>query len=212
MSVGAPVEIGLVASLSRPGGNMTGISFEGDSVTYAKRLQLLKEIVPTLSRVFVLGARGDPNVPFALKALTEQVPPMGVQLVPVELGSSADLEAAFAEMQRQRAEAMVVIAGLLTLNLQQRIADLAQTAHLPLCHSFRSAALAGALLSFGPDLRAMWRQGARMVAKIIAGQKPADIPVEQPSKYELVVNLKTARSLGLTVPTTITGRADEVID
>lgn len=181
LSVGAPVEIGLVASLSHPGGNMTGITFEAATDTYAKRLQLLKEIVPKLSRVGVLGARGDSNLPFALKTLNDQAPLSRVQIIAVEFSSSLDLDAAFRELQRQDAEALIVVAGALTSNLRKPIVDMALTARLPSCHGFREAVEAGGLISLGPDLSAIARQGARIVAKIIAGAKPADIPVEQPN-------------------------------
>lgn len=212
VSVGAPVDIGLVKSLAKPGGNMTGVTFEAAQETYAKRLQLLTELVPGLSRVAILAAAGDPNVAFAMESLKRSAPGLGVSITPIELKSVDDLERAFDEMKRTRMQAVLVVAGYLTYTSIKKTADLALANHLPSCHGFKEAAAAGGLISLGPDLVALGRQGARLVDKIIRGEQPADIPVEQPDRYVMDINLKTARSLGLVVPPSLLAGADQVIE
>jgi putative tryptophan/tyrosine transport system substrate-binding protein len=212
VSVGAPVEIGLVHSLAHPGGNMTGLTFEAATETYAKRLQILKEIVPDLKHVAVLRAVGDPNVEFAMTSLDRAAPELGVTLVPVDLKSTDDLEPAFAKIRNSEAEALLAIAGALTFTVGPEIANRALAARLPLCSPFRETVIAGGLVSLGPDYLVMTRQAAAQIDKIIKGTSPAEIPVEQPARYELYINLKTARLLNLTIPPTLLARADEVIE
>jgi putative ABC transport system substrate-binding protein len=212
VGVGAPVEIGLVQSLAHPGGNMTGTTFEAATETYGKRLQILKEIVPDLKRAAVLRAVGDPNVGFAMTSLDRAAPELGVTLVPVDIKSANDLEPAFATIKKSEVGALLPIAGALTFTLDTEIADRGLAAHLPLCSPFRDTAIAGGLVSLGPDLVTMNRQAAAQIDKIIKGTSPADIPVEQPTRYELYINLKTARLLNLTIPPTLLARADEVIE
>jgi putative ABC transport system substrate-binding protein len=212
VSVGAPVEIGLVQSLAHPGGNMTGISFEAATKTYGKRLQILKEILPDLKRAAVLRAVGDPNVGFAMTSLNQVAPQLGVVLVPVDIKSADDVEDAFTKIKNNEAEAILAIAGALTFNVGAEIADRALATHLPFCSAFKETVIAGGLVSLGPDIPAMTRQAAAQIDKIIKGAKPADIPVEQPTRYELYINLKTARSLNLTIPPSLLARADEVIE
>jgi putative tryptophan/tyrosine transport system substrate-binding protein len=211
-AVGAPVDIGLVESLSHPGGNMTGITFEAASETYGRRLQLLKEIQPNLSRVAVLRAVGDPNVQFAMTALESSAPILGITLAVVDISSADELTTAFAEMQRTEAEAVLVVAGALMYSSGKKIADLALAHRLPSCHAFKDTVLAGGLISLGPDLVAIGRQAASLVDKVLRGARPAELPVQQPERYEVHVNLKTAKALGLTVPPTLLARADEVIE
>ena len=191
---------------------MTGTTFEPATETYGKRLQILKEIVPDLKRVAVLGAMGDPNVEFAMTSLDRAAPELGVTLVPVDIGSGAELEIAFTKIKDSEAGAVLAIAGGLTWTVDAEIADRALGAHLPLCSAFRETVLAGGLVSLGPDISAMARQAAAQIDKIIKGAKPADIPVEQPTRYDLYVNLKTARQLNLIIPPTLLARADEVIE
>ena len=212
VSVGAPVDIGLVESLARPGGNMTGITFEAATETYAKRLQLLKEIMPELSRVAVLQAKGDPNVKFAMTSLEAAAPLLDAQLLPVAVGSPNELAGAFEEMKRSQSEALIVIAGLFTIINTRQIADLALTHRLPSCHPFKETVAMGGLIGLGPDIGEMWRQAAGFVDKIIRGAQPRDLPVQQPTRYELAVNLKTAKELGLVLPPSILARADHVIE
>lgn len=212
LSVGAPVDIGLVQSLAHPGGNMTGVTFEAATDTYAKRLQMLKEIVPSLERVAVLGARGDPNVSFAMVSLEKAAPAMNVELMPVYVESANGLPIAFDQMQRSRVSGLIVVAGLLTSINSKMVAELSLTHRLPSCHGFRESVVAGGLISLGPDLFAIARQGAVYLDKIIRWAKPADLPVEQPDRYEIYINLKTARTLDLEVPAPLLARADEVIE
>jgi putative tryptophan/tyrosine transport system substrate-binding protein len=212
VSVGAPVEIGLVESLSRPGGNMTGITFEAATETYAKRLQILKEIVPKVNRVAVLQAQGDANVKFAMASLEGAAPNLGIQLSPIPIGSSSDIAAAFDEMRQSQSEALIVIAGLLTYRNGQQIADLTLAHHLPSCHAFRETVAMGGLVSLGPDILAIWRQAAGYIDQIIRGSQPRELPVQQPTRYELAINLKTAKALGLTLPPSLLAGADVVIE
>jgi putative ABC transport system substrate-binding protein len=211
VSVGAPVEIGLVQSLAHPGANMTGITFEAAKETYAKRLQILKEIVPDLKRVAVLRAVGDPNVGFAMTSLDREAPKLGVTLVSVEIGSADDLETAFVKAENSEVQALLAIAGALTFTVGAEIAGRALASHLPLCSPFRETVMAGGLVSLGPDYVAITRQATAQIDKIIKGTTPADIPVEQPTRYELYINLKTAGLLNLTIPPSLLARADEVI-
>ena len=212
ISVGAPVDIGLVKSLAKPGGNMTGIAFEAAEETYAKRLQLLKEIVPGASYVAILGAAGDPNYAFAMTSLKQSAPSLGVSITPIEIKSADELGQAFDEMKRAQVQAVLVVAGYLTYSTIKKTADLALSYHLPSCHGFKEAAPAGGLISLGPALVSLGRQASRLVDKIIRGERPADIPVEQPNRYVMSINLKTARLLGIVVPPSLIARADEVIE
>jgi putative ABC transport system substrate-binding protein len=212
ISVGAPVDIGLVQSLAHPGGNMTGTTFEATSETYAKRLQLLNEVLPHLSRVAVLGASDDPNFPFAMQSLRQSAPALQVSVTPIQFSSAESLGSAFNEMKVARSEGLIVVAGSLTYSNNTAIASLALAQGLPSCHGFREAVAEGGLLSLGPDLRVLARQSARLVDKILKGAEASDLPVEQPDKYVLSINLKTAKALGLSVPPALLARADEVIE
>jgi putative tryptophan/tyrosine transport system substrate-binding protein len=212
LSVGAPVEVGLVQSLSRPGGNMTGITFEAATETYGKRLQLLKEIVPNLRNVAVLAAEGDANVTFAMQSLDQAAPELGVTLTRFGFRPDDDLAAQFRQMEQSDAEGLIVIAGALTYVKGSEIAELALAHRLPSCHAFYETVRAGGLVSLGPDIPAQAQQAAVYIDKIIHGAKPADLPVQQPAKYQLAINLKTAKALGLTIPLPLIARADEVIE
>jgi putative ABC transport system substrate-binding protein len=212
ISVGAPVDIGLVQSLARPGGNMTGVAFEAASETYAKRLQLLKEILPGLSRVGVIGAEGDPNFPFAMMSLEKSAPSLGVALTPLDVSSADDLASAFQRVKLDRLEAVIVVAGAFTYENSKVIAGLALSNDVPSCHGFKETVADGGLISLGPDLRALARQGASLVDKIIKGARPADLPVEQPTRYVTSINVKTAKALGLNISPALLATADEVID
>ena len=212
ISVGAPVDIGLVESLARPGGSMTGTTFEAASETYGKRLQMLKDILPELSRVAVIGARGDPNFPFAMMSLNKSTALLGVALTVLEIGTADDLSSAFDQIKRDRLEAAIVVAGAFTYANGKSIADLALANGVPSCHGFKETVAAGGLISLGPDLMALARQGASLVDKIIKGARPADLPVEQPTRYVTSINLKTAKTLGLSIPPALLASADEVIE
>jgi putative tryptophan/tyrosine transport system substrate-binding protein len=191
---------------------MTGTTFEAAAETYGKRLQILKEIVPALKRAAVLRAVGDPNVRFAMNSLDEAASELGVAIVPIDIKSADDLETAFAEIKNSEVGAALAIAGALTFQVSPEIADRALAARLPLCSPFRETVMAGGLVSLGPDYAAMTRQAAAQIDKIIKGAKPADIPVEQPARYDLYINLKSARLLNLSIPSTLLARADEVIE
>jgi putative tryptophan/tyrosine transport system substrate-binding protein len=212
VSVGAPVDIGLVETLAHPGGNMTGTTFEATSETYAKRLQILKEILPDLSRVAVLGAIDDPNFPFAMQSLTPSAPALDVSITPIRFGSAEGLGSAFKEMNAARSEGLIVVSGSLTYSNNAAIAALALAQGLPSCHGFREAVAEGGLISLGPDLRILARQSARLVDKILKGARAGDLPVEQPDRYVMSVNLKTARALGLSLPASMIAAAEEVIE
>jgi putative tryptophan/tyrosine transport system substrate-binding protein len=211
ISYGFPVEEGLVQSLAQPGGNMTGITAEAATETNGKRLQILKEIVPGLKRVAVLGAVYEPHLVW-MTSLNLAARELGLTLVPVDFGSAGDLETAFADMKKGESEALIVLGGAVVIAFAKQIADLAIAAHLPSCYIIRDGVMAGGLVSFGPDRLAMARPAAAQIDKIIKGTSPADIPVEQPTRYELCINLKTARLLNLTIPPSLLALADEVIE
>jgi putative ABC transport system substrate-binding protein len=212
LSVGDPVRVGLVTSLSHPGGNMTGIAFEAASETYGKRLQLLKEIVPGLRVAGVLRAAGDANLINAMESFERAAPALNVTLRPFDVKTAEDLNQAFATMRKDGIQGVTVIAGAFTYAHGRQIAQLALTHRVPSSHAFRETVAAGGLISLGPDLVEMSRQAAVLVARILKGAKPGDIPVEQPARYEIYINLKTARTLGLTVPPSLLLRADQVIE
>ena len=212
ISIGFPVEGGYVQSLAHPGGNMTGITTEAASETNGKRLQLLKEIVPDLNRVAVLRDVDNRSAQFEWTALDQAARELGLTLVFVDVKSADELETAFAGMKKSKAEALFVYRTALTFVAGKQIADLAIAAHLASCHSFREAVMAGGLVSLGPDRLAMIRPAAAQIDKIIRGTSPGEIPVEQPTRYELCINLKTARLLNLTIPPLLLARADELIE
>ena len=211
ISIGFPVELGLVQSLAHPGGNMTGMTAEAALETPTKRLQILKEIVPELKRVAVLRPVDDPAfVEEALQDLAARE--LGVTLLPVGIKSADDLEAAFASIKKDGTQAVMPTRSSLTFDLGKEIADLALAAGLPSCYPFRQAVMTSGLVSLDPDRLAMTRPAAAQIDKIIKGTNPADIPVEQPSRFELYINMKTAHLLGLTIPPSLLARADEVIE
>jgi putative tryptophan/tyrosine transport system substrate-binding protein len=207
-----PVGAGLVASLARPGGNVTGISSDTGQEIYGKRIELLKEISPNLSRVGILG-----NPDFApnqarLTSMREATQALGLALVPAEARGLDALEQAFATMVRERAQVLVVLSDGVLFNCRGQIGVMAVRNRLPAISVVREYAEAGLLLTYGPDLPDLFRRSAALVDKIFKGAKPADLPVEQPTKFELVINLKTAKALGIIVPPTLLTRADEVIE
>ncbi|MFY9836395.1 MAG: ABC transporter substrate-binding protein [Xanthobacteraceae bacterium] len=212
LAVGAPVDIGLVQSLNHPGGNMTGVTFEAAIETYAKRLQILTQIVPNLERVAVLRTIGDPNVTFAMKSVLQAAPALKVSLQLVDIKSADELPNAFETMKSLNSQALLVISSAVTYGASKQIAELAYSHHLPSCSPFREEVAAGGLVSLGPDMGVMAEQGADLVNKIINGAKPSDLPVEQPSRYEMFVNNRTARAFELSLPESFLGRADQVIE
>jgi putative ABC transport system substrate-binding protein len=208
VAVGDPVGAGFIASLARPGGNITGLTSEASREVQAKNLTLLKEIVPRLSRVGLLGQVLSQDGSAALESAARQ---LDVALEVVDNRSPDDFEGAFAAMVGKRVGAVIVGGGPLTYMRRQQIADLALKHRLPAIHVLNEFAQAGLLMSYGPNLPEMYRRAASYVDKILRGAIPADLPVEQPTKFELVINLRTAKALGLTIPQSLLLRADEVI-
>ena len=202
------VGAGLVASHARPAGNTTGISILSTQLNL-KRLELLKEIAPKVSRVAALW---DPTTGASqLKAMEVAARSMTVQVQVLEVRSSADFEGAFRAAKKERAGALNVLASPLLASYSTTIIDLAARSRLPAIYQWREHAEAGGLMSYGPNLLETWRQTGLLVGKVLKGAKPADLPVEQPTKFELVINLKTGKALGLTIPPSLLARADEVI-
>jgi ABC-type uncharacterized transport system substrate-binding protein len=213
ISIGFPVELGLVQSLAHPGGKMTGIASEAALEINGKRLQILREILPNLKRVAVLRDVADQMAAgLEWAALDQAARELGLTLMPADIKSADELETAFAGMKKSGAEALFVTRTALLANAGKQIADLAIAAHLPSCEPFGRMVIAGGLVSLDADRLAMTRPAAAQIDKIIKGTSPADIPVEQPTKFELVINLKTAKALGLTVPPSLLALADQVIE
>jgi putative ABC transport system substrate-binding protein len=211
LGVGDPVGAGLVQSLSRPGGNVTGTSGVAVAVV-AKSLQLLTEVVPQISRVAVLSNPANRVFQAQLVKETEAAGrTLRVELQLVEARSAGDLDSAFRAMSSQGAGAVLVLSDPVFTIHRARIVELAAKARLPAMYGIREAAEAGGLMSYGPDYVELGRRTATYVDRILKGAKPADLPIEQPTKFELVVNLKTAKALGLVVPPSVLGRADTVI-
>jgi ABC-type uncharacterized transport system substrate-binding protein len=207
-----PVSAGLVASLARPGGNVTGLAVDAGGEILGKRFELLKETLPNLSR---LGILFNPDVALTRTrqtSIAETARALGLTLVPVEARGPDALEEAFAIMVRERAQAFVMQGDSVLFNSRGQIAEMALRNRLPAASIQRELAEAGFLLTYGADIRDLYRRSAVFVDKIFKGAKPADLPVEQPTKFELVINLKTAKALGVEVPTSLLQRADEVIE
>jgi putative ABC transport system substrate-binding protein len=203
---------GLVASLARPGGHVTGLSILTPELT-GKRLELLKELVPTLSRVALLSNPENPHRRLEFEWAQLAAPPLGLRLQLVGLADPPnDLPNAFSAMTGERVGAFVVLGDPLLLPHRTRIADLAVTNRLPTASDRREYVEAGCLVSYGANQHDLHRRAAYYVDKILKGAKPAELPVEQPTKFELVINLKTAKALGLTIPPSVLARADEVIE
>jgi putative ABC transport system substrate-binding protein len=208
---GDPIAEGLVASLPRPGGNITGMSYMSPELA-PKRLQLLKEVLPALSRVAILWNPTIPTSARVMRETEEAARTLGTEVLPVEARNASELDSAYSLVALQRPDALIVVQDFLTLSHRGQIADFAIRNGLPSVHSGREFALAGGLMSYGPDLADLIRRAAGHVDKILKGAKPADLPVEQPTKFEFVVNLRTARALGLIIPPTLLTTANEVIE
>jgi ABC-type uncharacterized transport system substrate-binding protein len=210
---GDPVTSGLVTSLARPGGNVTGLSnLRPDLV--GKCLEQLKQAVPGVSHVAVLwqpGGRRERTEKDMLKEAEVAGRALGVRLQFVEARGPADFDRAFSDTTRARAGALTVLPSTMLNNERRRLVDLAAKNRLPTVYALREAVDVGGLMSYGPNGADMYRRAATYVDKILKGAKPGDLPVEQPTKFELVINLKTAKALGLTIPPSVLGRADQVI-
>jgi putative ABC transport system substrate-binding protein len=203
-----PVEHGLVASLARPGGNVTGLSLLASDLA-GKRLEILREVLPGLRRLGILAQAGT-NV-FELSEVRTGAKALGLEVVQLDIRRTDDIAPAF-EALKGRAEALYVPANPLANTNRVHINDLALAASMPTVHGFRQYVESGGLMSYGPSTTDLFRRAADYVDKILRGDKPADMPVEQPTKFDLIVNLKTAGALGLTFPPALLGRADEVIE
>jgi len=208
-SSGDPVASGAVASLAHPGGNVTGQTIMLEEVA-VKRLELLKEAVPKISRVAVLWSASNPVYVGIVKQLRTVAPRVKVQLLVIAVHSPDELDQAFAQIKRQHCDGLYVFEDPV-FRSNGKVIDLAATARLPTVYGGREFVTAGGLISYGPNTAEMFRHAAVFVDKILKGAKPGDLPIEQPTKFELAVNLKTASALGLTVPQSILLRADEII-
>jgi putative tryptophan/tyrosine transport system substrate-binding protein len=206
---GAPLQVGLVKSLARPGGNVTGLS-SMEAELGDKRLELLRSCIPRLHRVAILGAKTDPFTQPYVQDFQTAAARAGLQLHPVLVDGPDEFDGAFAEMNAAGAQA-VVIQPLFQTDTE-KIVGLGAKHRLAIMSSYRDTTQAGGLISYSADHAAYFQRAAIFVDKILKGAKPADLPVEQPNKFELVINLKTAKTLGLTIPPSVLARADEVIE
>jgi putative ABC transport system substrate-binding protein len=212
-SLTEPVAVGLVSSLARPGGNVTGVSYAFDMNIFGKQLELLKDVAPKARRVAVLAdPTSGPTYPRMLEATTTAGKSLGLDLQVLEVRQPAEFDGAFAAMARERAEALLVMGHPMFFLNRQRLAELAVKHRLPSMSTQEQWVDAGGLMSYGPNFVDLARRGAVYVDRILRGAKPGDLPVEQPTKFDLAINLKTARALGLKVPQALLQRADQVIE
>ncbi len=210
--VGDPVRLGFVASLARPGGNITGVANQGDELL-GKQIQMLHEAAPAAQRIAVLLNDNNPTGPVLYRATARSVcEALGLAAIWIVASAPAELAGAVEQIVRQRSQAVVVVADPMYLNERVRLQALLKTTRLPVAYGLPEHVAAGGLLSYGSNFAANFRRTATYVDKILKGAKPADLPVEQPTKFELVINLKTARAIGLTIRQSLLLRADEVIE
>jgi putative ABC transport system substrate-binding protein len=210
-AAGDPLGSGLVASLARPGGNVTGMSLMVPDLG-GKRLELLKELLPRLARVAVLWNAANPYPARVFKEVQAAGRTLGIEVQSLEVRDPDDFDGAFQTVQRQHPDALMTVEDPLTFNYRKRIADFALGQLLPTLHGFKEDVAAGALMSYGANLADLFRRAAGYVDLILKGAKPADLPVQQPTEFELVINLKTAKALGITIPPSLLARANEVIE
>jgi putative tryptophan/tyrosine transport system substrate-binding protein len=209
-AAGDPVENGLVASLSHPGGNVTGLSNQTGELA-GKRIEILREIVPTLHRLAVIGNVTASNTVIEMQKVAVAARTLGIEYIPLEIQRAADIDTAITTVTG-RADALYVALDPLINTNRLRVNTLALGAHLPTAEPFREFVEAAGLMSYGPNLPDLYRRAGDYVDKILKGAKPGDIPIEQSTKFDLTVNLTTAKALGLTVPPALLARADEVIE
>jgi len=205
-----PVGAGLVASLARPGGNLTGLSSVSQDLS-GKRLELLKEAIPKVSRVGVLYDPNDPAKVAEFKEIEVAARPLGVQLQSLEVRSLDELESGFKAATKGKAGALLVLPTTILGTRTRQITELAAKNRLPTMFATSQYMDAGGLMSYGPDYADLWRRAATYVDKILKGTKPADLPVEQPIKFDFVINLKTAKQIGVTIPPEVLARATTLI-
>ncbi|HTK89619.1 MAG TPA: ABC transporter substrate-binding protein [Verrucomicrobiae bacterium] len=211
-AVGDPVRNGLVASLARPGGNVTGVSFDVGLEVFTKGLELLKESIPMLRRVAVLSNSSNPSQAVSVRDVTAAARSLGLQIKVVDAPTVSALDGVFAAMAKDRSEALLVLTDPLFLIHRERIGSLALRHRLPSMHAVKESVEAGGFMSYGPSLVGAYRRVAVYVDKILKGARPADLPVEQPTTFEMAINLKTAKALGVTIPRSLLGRADRIIE
>jgi putative tryptophan/tyrosine transport system substrate-binding protein len=210
VSSGDPVATGLVASLAHPGGNLTGLTGLATELS-GKRLELLREAVPSLARVAVLWNAGDAAMTHTFRGIEAAAPVLGVAVQPLGVREAKDVDSAIAAMTAERPDALFMISDVLTSRHMKQVVDFAARHQLPTLFEGKGPVAAGGLISYGPSVTDLLRRAASYVDKILKGAKPADLPMEQPMKFEFVINLKTAKALGLTMPPTLLFQADEVI-
>jgi ABC-type uncharacterized transport system substrate-binding protein len=211
VAVADPVGTGLVANLPHPHGNITGLSHIGSDLS-GKTLELLKETLPGTTRVAVIAPVGNPAVTVSMRNTEKGATALGLRLQIVSVRSAADFGPAFQQIRRDRPDALYAVLDTLTLSHGRDIAEFASRYKLPSIYGLAEFVDAGGLMSYGTDFPAMYRRAATYVDKILRGAKPGDLPVEQPTKFELVINMKTAKALGVTIPQSILLRADRVIE
>jgi putative tryptophan/tyrosine transport system substrate-binding protein len=211
IAVRDPVGIGLIASLARPGGNVTGVAGSAGLEWVAKQLELLKETAPKIRRVAILSNPANAYHQLAIREVNVAARSLGVQLQLVEARGPKEFDAAFAAMAKERVGALLVLSDSIFSSHRTRLADLAARSRLPAAYGIRESVEAGGLMSYGPSFLDFYRRAATYVDKILNGAKPGELPVEQPTKFELVINMKTAKALGLTIPQSLLVRADEII-
>ena len=212
IAVRDPVGTGLIASLVRPGGNVTGVSGSAGLEIVAKQLELLKETVPKIRRVAILSNPANAYHQLAIREVNVAARSLGVQLQLLEARGPNEFDGAFAAMAKERVGALLVLSDAMLSSHRTRLADLAARSRLPAAYGVRESVEAGGLMSYGPSFLDFYRRAATYVDKILKGAKPGELPVEQPGKFELVINLKTAKALCLTIPPSLLQRADQVIE
>jgi len=211
VSAGDPVADGLVASLARPGGNLSGVSVMSTELS-AKRLELLSELVPQARVIALLVNPNDPNAESIMRDVQEAARAKGVQLHILKAGTESEIDAAFASIVQRHAGALVINADPIFFSRRDQLVALASRHAVPVIYAWRDATASGGLISYGASIAAVFREAGIYAGKILKGAKPADLPVQQPTKFELVINLKTAQAIGLIVPQALLARADEVIE
>jgi putative ABC transport system substrate-binding protein len=211
VAVGDPVGTGLVPSLARPGGNLTGLSSIAPDLE-GKRLDILREVVPTLSHVAILFNSLNPFHVASMRQAHAAAQAMGIKLQQHDIRKSEDLDGAFAAIRNERPDALLILADRVFLHNRQRMMDFTEEQHLPSINAYTELVEAGGLMSYGPSYEDMHKRAAIYVDKIIKGAKPADLPIEQPSKFTFNINLKVAKALGLSVPSSLVTLADKVIE
>jgi putative ABC transport system substrate-binding protein len=206
-----PVGVGLVASLSRPGGNVTGILFTVEGL-YGKQMQLAREIKPSTRKIGLMVNMRNPDGTMQRGDAETQAATLGISLLPVDVLSPENVGAGLEQMTRENCDFALILSDAIFVTERHRLATIALQSNMPTVFGLREFPMAGGLASYGIDLRENWRRAAYFVDRIFKGEKPADLPVEQPTKFETVINLKTAQALGLIPPPMLLARADEVIE